>query len=143
MAIVPTARIDRIGLGDKTVPGKAAPQVKIIKMNDSRKESKAISVNFDSQVFSLMAIKKAAYKYIDAFAADITIENHEIRCVLSLTSPRTEESSARLVDDFKKEVLDQDLREKLKDETEAVRNLVLAHAFSKTGIVNNERVSND
>jgi len=112
-------------------------------MKDSEKESKTISVNFDSQVFSLMAIKKAAYKYIDSFSADITAENHEVRCVLSLTSPRNEENSARLVDDFKKEVLDQDLRETLKDETEAVRNLILAHAFSKTGIVNNERVSDD
>ena len=107
------------------------------------KEAKTISVNFDSQVFSLMAVKKAAYKYIDTFSADISIKDDEIRCLLNFTSPRSDESCARLVDDFKKEVLDQDLREKLKAETEPVRNLILAHTFSKTGLVSNEPVSDD
>jgi len=107
------------------------------------KEAKTISLNFDSQVFSLIAIKKAAYRYIDSFSADISIENNEVRCLLNFTSPKSDESCARLADDFKKEVLDQDLREKLKAETEPVRNLILAHAFSKTGIVSNEPVSGD
>ena len=104
---------------------------------------KTISVNFDSHVFSLVAVKKAAYKYIDSFSADINIKDDEVRCVLNFTSPISDESFARLVDEFKKEVLDQDLREKLKVETEPVRNLILAHAFSKTGIVSNEPVSGD
>ncbi len=107
------------------------------------KEAKTISVKFDSRVFSLMAVKKAAYKYIDSFSADISVKDDEVRCLLNFTSPRSDESCARLVDDFKKEVLDQDLREKLKAETEPVRNLILAHAFSKTGIVSNEPVSDD
>lgn len=112
-------------------------------MKNVEKYTKTVSVDFDSEVFSVMAIKKAAYKYIDSFSADITIEDHEVRCVLNFTSPRSDESCARLVDDFKKEVLDQDLREKLKSETEAVRNLILAHTFSKTGIVSNEPVPDD
>ena len=112
-------------------------------MKELEKGTKTISVNFDSQVFSLKAVKKAAYKYIDSFSADISVKDDEVRCVLNFTSPRSDESCARLVDDFKKEVLDQDLREKLKAETELVRNLILAHAFSKTGIVSNEPVSDD
>jgi His-Xaa-Ser system protein HxsD len=112
-------------------------------MKTEGKEAKTISVNFDNHVFSLSAIKKAAYKYIDSFSADITLTNDEVRCLLKLTSPRSDESFVSLVDDFKKEVLDQDLREQLKVETEPVRNLILAHAFSKTGIINNEPVSGD
>lgn len=112
-------------------------------MKAEEKEAKTISVNFDSRVFSLIAVKKAAYKYIDSFSADITLTNDEVRCSLKLTSPRSDESFVRLVDDFKKEVLDQDLREQLKVETEPVRNLILAHAFSKTGIINHEPVSDD
>jgi His-Xaa-Ser system protein HxsD len=42
------------------------------------------------------------------------------------------------VESFKKEVLDQDLRLKLKAETEPIRNLILAHAFSKTGLIADE-----
>ena len=112
-------------------------------MNDSEKETHIKSITFDSQVFSLGAIKKAAYKYIDCFAADITVNDHEIRCLLHITSSKSDESCVRLVDDFKKEVLDQDLREKLKSETEPIRNLILAHTFSKTGIIGHESVSAD
>lgn len=112
-------------------------------MNDEGKEAKTVSVKFDSQVFSLTAVKKATYRYIGSFSADIGIKDGEIRCLLNFSSPRNDESCARLVDDFKKEVLDQDLREKLKVETEPVRNLILAHAFSKTGLVSNEPVSDD
>ena len=109
-------------------------------MTDERKE---ITVKFDSRVFTLPAIKKAAYKYLDSFVCDISILDNEVRCLLSFTTSISEEACAQLVDDFKKEVLDQDLREKLKAETEPIRNLILAHAFSRTGIVGNEQVSED
>lgn len=112
-------------------------------MKGEDKEVETISVNFDSHVYTLIAVKKAAYKYLDSFSADISLTNDEVRCLLKLTSPGSVESFAKLVDDFKKEVLDQDLRETLKIETEAVRNLILAHAFSKTGIISYEPVSND
>jgi His-Xaa-Ser system protein HxsD len=112
-------------------------------MTGEEKEAKTISVDFDSRVFSLIAVKKAAYRYIDSFSVDISLTNDEVRCLLKLTSPKSDESLGRLVDDFKKEVLDQDLREKLKIETEPVRNLILAHAFSKTGIISHEPVSGD
>jgi His-Xaa-Ser system protein HxsD len=36
--------------------------------------------------------------------------------------------------DFKRELIDQELRMKIKSETEAVRNLVLAYTFSRTGL---------
>jgi len=109
-------------------------------MTDARKK---ITVKFDSRVLTLTAIKKAAYKYLDSFVCDIRILDNEMRCLLSFTTSISKETCAQLVDDFKKEVLDQDLREKLKAETEPVRNLILAHAFSRTGIVRNEQVSED
>jgi His-Xaa-Ser system protein HxsD len=115
----------------------------LLKMEDGETKDKPVSISFDSRVFSLVAVKKAAYKYMGSFSADINIKDNEVICVLNFTSPRTDESCARLIDDFKKEILDQDLRETLKSETEPVRNLILAHAFSKTGIVSNEPVSDD
>lgn len=36
---------------------------------------------------------------------------------------------------LKKEALDQTLRTRIKKETEQVRNLILAHAFSKSGLI--------
>ena len=107
-------------------------------MTDARKER---TVEFDSRVLSLTAIKKAAYTYLNSFACDISVQENTIRCVLGFTTSINEETCAQIVDDFKKEVLDQDLRERLKEETESVRNLILAHAFSRTGIISNEQVS--
>src|SRR5262245_18094861 len=107
-------------------------------MTDARHER---TVEFDSRILSLTAIKKAAYKYLNAFVCDISMQEHAMRCVLGFSTSMSEEAYTQMVDDFKKEVLDQDLRERLKAETDSVRNLILAHAFSRTGIVNDEQVS--
>jgi len=110
-------------------------------MSQSEREADAISVTFDSHVYSLTAVKKAAYKYLDRFSADISIEDTRINCRLTFTSSNDQGTVARLVEDFRKEVLDQDLREALKVETEAVRNLILAYAFSQTAMSSDEKIS--
>jgi len=112
-------------------------------MKEMDESAKRLAVTFDSNVYSLMAIKKAAYKALRAFSADITMQGELIHCQLTFSSPVSEEEAGRLVEDFKKEVLDQDLRERLQSETEAVRNVILAHAFSKTKLVNDEPLSRD
>ena len=109
-------------------------------MPNSEQNPRQALVRFDNRVFSLPAVKKAAYKYINSFTADINLEENEIVCALTFTSPANEELSSRLIEDFKKEVLDQDLREQIKAETAPIRNLIFALAFSKTGIVGNEQV---
>jgi His-Xaa-Ser system protein HxsD len=95
-------------------------------------------VAFDDVVHSIVAVKKAAYKFIDRFSADISQEGSIIKCALYFESDTSAEFIQNIVADFRKEVLDQDLRESLKSETESVRNLILAHAFSKTGLIKNE-----
>ena len=54
-------------------------------------------------------------------------------CVLTFVNdePSDEESAAA----FRNEVLDQVLRERIREETAAARNLILALAFSQTGTV--------
>lgn len=95
----------------------------------------SVCVVFDLNAFSLNAVKSAAYRYLDLFTADITVADQHIQCALQFISKLSEDKTQQIVNDFKKEVLDQDLRERLKAETETVRNLILAHAFSKTGLV--------
>lgn len=112
-------------------------------MSNNQSGSKQILIRFDDRIISLPAVKKAAYKYINTFAVDFSLENNEIVCALTFTAPTSEELSAKLAEDFKKEALDQDLREQIKTETAPIRNLIFALAFSKTGIVGNEQVPND
>jgi len=100
-----------------------------------------MTLTLDRSVYSLTAVKKAAYRYLRSFTTDISVTNEQIHCLVRFVPPVTEEEGERLVAELKKEVLDQDLREQLKSETEAVRNLILAHTFSKTGLVSNEPLS--
>ncbi len=112
-------------------------------MKEVSQQTKIPVVTFDATVFPLIAVKKAAYKSLRAFSANISLQGDLIHCQLTFSSPVSDEEGARLVEDFRKEVLDQDLRERLKSETEAVRNVILAHAFSKTGLVNDESFPRD
>lgn len=93
-----------------------------------------VSVTFDVKTFSVNAVKSAAFRYIHLFTADIAVIHEQVQCLLHFPSSFNEAKVQQVVNDFKKEVLDQDLRERLKAETETVRNLILAHAFSKTGL---------
>ena len=93
---------------------------------------------FDATVYSVDAIKKAAYRSIARFAVNIAKESNEIKCILTFKESATETQVNTYLDEFKKEVLDQDLRESIKKETEGVRNLILAHTFSKTGLIKSE-----
>jgi His-Xaa-Ser system protein HxsD len=97
-----------------------------------------VNLIFDATVYSTDAIKKAAYRSINRFAVNIAKEGNEIKCSLNFKDSATEQQIKSYVDEFKKEVLDQDLRELIKKETEGVRNLILAHTFSKTGLIKDE-----
>lgn len=97
-------------------------------------------IRFDSNLFSGEAIKRALYRLSDRFVADILKQGSEFVCTLEFPPGKSPESIKRDIANFKKEVLDQDLREKIRAETEPVRNLILAHAFSKTGLIADEQV---
>ncbi len=97
-----------------------------------------VVLTFDATLYSAEAIKKAAYRSINRFAVNIAREGNEIKCSLTFKDSATESQIKFYIDEFRKEVLDQDLRESIKKETEGVRNLILAHTFSKTGLIKDE-----
>lgn len=96
-----------------------------------------IDVTFDSAVFSVDAVKMACYRFLDRFTSDIELSDGKIVCHLGFDEKLGGSADAQ-VDSLKKEVLDQDLRLKLKAETEPIRNLILAHAFSRTRLIADE-----
>ena len=95
------------------------------------RERKAL-VRFSLAVYSIAAIKAAAYHLMDRVTIDLEAQGDEALCSLSPLQPDVDIDM--LVVDFKREVLDQDLREQIAAETAPIRNAVLAHAFSRTGI---------
>ena len=95
-------------------------------------------LRFDKSVFSVTALKKASYKFMDRLSTTIRDEGESYRVEIRFTKELSGESVTHLLREFEKEVLDQDLREHIKKETESYRNLILAHAFSKTSLTENE-----
>lgn len=94
----------------------------------------ALKLSFDERLFSVEAIQKASYKFIHLYALDMSLEAGVVSCVLTPTQEQTPEGTEHYINEFKKEVLDQHLRLKIKSETEDVRNLILGVAFSNTGL---------
>lgn len=95
---------------------------------------RAAVVRFQSDLYSVEVIKKAAYRLSDRAVCDLRTEGSEFVCTLRFLSPQTQAQAARLADDFALEVLDQDLRRSVAAETAALRNAILAYAFSRADI---------
>lgn len=98
----------------------------------------ALLLDFDEQVYSVDTIQKAAYRSVNHFVTDITVAEGKLTCVLTPNIGASTEGFAHAIQEFKKDVLDQHLRQKIKTETEDVRNLILGIAFSRTSFQSGE-----
>ncbi len=97
-----------------------------------------ITVCFDSKVTPLDAIKKSAYKFAKDCAVVVSADSTSYRAHITFFGKPGEEQKTRLVGAFCNEVIDQELREKIAEKTELTRNLILAQAFSKTKLLQND-----
>ena len=87
---------------------------------------------FDLKLFRLSAIKKAAYRFAGPFSVELEqVSDSLVRVKLTQRqSPGQLDSSC-----LPNEVLDQELRETVAEETKSVRDLLLAQAFSGLSLV--------
>ena len=92
------------------------------------------STSFAANVFALEVIKKAAYQFTDRASFDFRAAEGEIVVRLDFAPAIDAVAAATLVADFRNEVLDQDLRQSISEETAPTRNAILAYAFSRTGL---------
>jgi His-Xaa-Ser system protein HxsD len=93
-----------------------------------------VVVRFQSAIYSLDAVKKAAYRLSDRLICEIASDGAETVCSLRPRSDASAGELQRLVDSFKLEILDQDLRQSIAAETEPLRNAILAYALSRADL---------
>jgi His-Xaa-Ser system protein HxsD len=86
-------------------------------------------LKFDVRVFQLESIKRALYRFTDKCSFEIQPSDCEI--IVKIHTDANDDLLAKI----KNEVLDQDLRDTLAKETANVRTLILANAFSNTGLI--------
>jgi His-Xaa-Ser system protein HxsD len=95
-------------------------------------------ISFDSRVFSVEAVKNAAYRLAREIDSEIRVEGNEIVCSVRMRKETIHQDMDGVLEHFRREVIDHDLRIRIRENTEATRNLILAHAFSRTGLVSSE-----
>ena len=87
-------------------------------------------VELDAAAHPVDAVQRAAYRFSDVFTVEVTADDGTLNCRLFAR----DQWSPDWAHDFRAEVIDQILRARIRAETEHVRNLILAVAFSRTGL---------
>ena len=96
----------------------------------------SVAITFDHTTVELDALQRAAYAVAAMMTVDIRASAGEYLCTLF---PRDRDADpADLVHRMRSEVIDQTLRLRIGRETEPLRNLIFALAFSQTGLADTE-----
>lgn len=95
-------------------------------------------IELSSDIYSLRAVKKAAYKLTDRLFLEITETSDSRTLLLSVRRKSPDLGLDEICGELMNEILDQDLRESIAAETEALRNLILAHALSRVPLLDGE-----
>jgi len=97
------------------------------------------SLKFEKSLCSIESFQKAVYRLSKSITIDIDTSSdlHNI-ITINKNIATSDEQFEVSVENFKKFVNDESLREKLKKETEPIRNLILGIAFSKTNLKQDE-----
>lgn len=92
----------------------------------------ARTVHLSRAIFSLDAVKRAAYSLMARYDVSVALSDDDIICTVTAATEKTTMDTAER--DFRREVVDQDLRISIEQRTEAYRDLILGLAFSRTGL---------
>lgn len=83
---------------------------------------------FDLALHSLVAIKKAAYRFTGDYTVSFSL--HEQMLTVTLSEAGQKKPPSLPLHQFPNEVLDQELREIVQSETKQTAEIILAQAFS-------------
>ncbi|MBS1843440.1 MAG: His-Xaa-Ser system protein HxsD [Actinobacteria bacterium] len=99
---------------------------------NEQKSDRPTEVRFAASTTSVDAIQRAAYRFGDRFSVELLPGVDEHICILR---SRDDADLDEETENFRVEVLDQTLRVRIRKETEPIRTMILAKAFSRTGVV--------
>jgi His-Xaa-Ser system protein HxsD len=95
-----------------------------------------VDVTVDLRNYRLAAVKKTAYRLADKCTVTFgVIDGDCLPLKFSFRATFTPSSRDEVMRLFFQDLLDQELREDIAAETAALRHLILAHAFSRTDLI--------
>jgi His-Xaa-Ser system protein HxsD len=99
----------------------------------------SLVLEFDAVAYPVSTVQKACYRFTNIASFEIQQQKRGDRDIVLVTAQalaaKSEDGLEHLGQLVRNEALDQSLREQIRQQTEGVRNLVLAHAFSRTGLI--------
>lgn len=89
----------------------------------------------DLRIYRVTALKKTAYRLAARCTATFgQVSESSVIVTLLFPAAVTDAQAQEVVHAFHRELLDQELREQIAQETAPFRDLILAHAYSRTGL---------
>lgn len=108
-------------------------------MNGISIEPNGFSLSVETSIYSIEAIKRTAYKFADRASVIINPgPAYSVSVTFNFIGQNAKHDPKQVISDFCNELLDQDLRELIKKETGALRNVIIAHAFSGTRLASKD-----
>ncbi len=101
-------------------------------------ETSPVVLRFDQSAYDLDSVKRAAYRFSDRFAVEIFVEDRHVACKVFFPRSITPDAQEQTLAEFRKELLDQDLRRSISAETAQIRNAILALAFAPSRLQKDE-----
>ena len=99
-----------------------------------------VEIVVDLRAYRLAAVQKTAYRLAARCTAVLgEVRETSVRVDLMFPPATPEARAHEVVRLFFQELLDQELREQIAAETAPLRNLILAHAYSRTGLPSDGR----
>lgn len=96
----------------------------------------AVQATLDLRIYRLVAVQKAAYRFAERCTAILGVpEDNRLPVRFAFRTGVAEQEALEAVRLFFQELLDQELREQIGEETRAVRALIIAQAFSRTDLI--------
>ena len=92
--------------------------------------------NVDMRLYRVVAVKKAAYRVADRCTIALgSPDGHLLPLTFSFRPGTGDAAAEETVRVFHQELLDEELRAVIHEETDALRALILAHTFSRTDLI--------
>jgi His-Xaa-Ser system protein HxsD len=108
------------------------PTKKFSMQSSDTSKAASFDVAFSLSMYSVDALKRAAYVMMHRISVKFDISNEQVCCTIT---PLSDKEQASVIErDFLREVNDHDLRISIEAQTEQTRTAILGLTFSRTGL---------
>lgn len=95
-----------------------------------------LQTHLDTRLYRLLAVQKAAYRVAEKCTVVLgSPDGDRLPLTFSFRPQTSEDAAEEAVRIFHQELLDEELRAVIHEETDSLRALILAHTFSRTDLI--------